>query len=75
MSKNTPKLSAVEIVKMIAEKEAEMAREIEREKLNKSLRRLLKKAVKMDFHLNKVSCAHMVNETERFCFYDWGMHV
>ena len=58
------KLTDTQIAELVAEKEAELAREVARAGLEKSLKRLIRKADKQGFRLREVLFAHMVKEPE-----------
>lgn len=63
------KLTADQIKELVEAKEAELAREAERQQFQASLRRLLRKADKKGFRIYKVLVAHTLpNEEDR-----WGM--
>lgn len=58
------KLTQEQINELIAEKEAELARDEQREAIMKSMKRLIKKADKEGFRLRKVLGAHIIAKEE-----------
>ncbi len=69
------KFTAEQIAELIKAESIKIDREIERQKLNKALKALLKKAAKNGFHLNKVTFAHLEAETDRFNFTDYDTRI
>jgi hypothetical protein len=58
------KLTQEQIAELVVEKEAELAREVIREGLEKSLKRLIRKASKQGFTIKEVLFAHMEKKLE-----------